>query len=84
PQNHPNTQTQTQTSTQLPQNNHLKNFIPISILQSQNSILTNKYTKKYPNHHYYNKYKKINITKKLTIQHTKTLFNTKFTNIQPQ
>ncbi len=60
-----------------------ENFVPVSILQSQGSVLTNKYAEGYPGRRYYGGCEEVDVAEELAIQRAKELFGAEFANVQP-
>jgi len=51
-----------------------ENFVPVSVLQSQGSVLTNKYAEGYPGRRYYGGCEFVDIAESLAIERAKRLF----------
>jgi glycine hydroxymethyltransferase len=60
-----------------------ENFVPRAILESQGSVLTNKYTEGYPGRRYYGGCEFVDIAENLAIERAKKLFGADFANVQP-
>ncbi|HLP23568.1 MAG TPA: serine hydroxymethyltransferase [Microbacteriaceae bacterium] len=60
-----------------------ENFVPVSVLQSQGSVLTNKYAEGYPGKRYYGGCEEVDVAEELAIARAKELFGAKFANVQP-
>ncbi|MDR3152527.1 MAG: serine hydroxymethyltransferase [Bifidobacteriaceae bacterium] len=60
-----------------------ENFVPLSILQAQGSVLTNKYAEGYPEKRYYNGCEQVDIAENLAISRAKQLFSAQAANVQP-
>jgi glycine hydroxymethyltransferase len=60
-----------------------ENFVPVSILQSQGSVLTNKYAEGYPGRRYYGGCEYVDVAESLAIERAKSLFGAEFANVQP-
>ncbi|GAB3616323.1 serine hydroxymethyltransferase [Okibacterium endophyticum] len=60
-----------------------ENFVPVSVLQSQGSVLTNKYAEGYPGRRYYGGCEYVDVAESLAIERAKSLFGAKFANVQP-
>ncbi|MDR3116682.1 MAG: serine hydroxymethyltransferase [Bifidobacteriaceae bacterium] len=60
-----------------------ENFVPLSILQAQGSVLTNKYAEGYPEKRYYNGCEQVDIAENLAISRAKQLFSAQEANVQP-
>src|SRR4051812_5410637 len=60
-----------------------ENFVPVSILQSQGSVLTNKYAEGYPGRRYYGGCEEVDVAEELAIERAKSLFGARFANVQP-
>lgn len=70
------------------QNNTLEmiaseNFVPMSILEAQGSVLTNKYAEGYPGKRYYGGCEFVDEVEELAIHRAKKLFNAAYVNVQP-
>ncbi|SEB37933.1 serine hydroxymethyltransferase [Paramicrobacterium humi] len=60
-----------------------ENFVPVSVLQSQGSVLTNKYAEGYPGRRYYGGCEYVDIAESLAIERAKKLFGAEYANVQP-
>ena len=60
-----------------------ENFVPRAVLESQGSVLTNKYAEGYPGRRYYGGCEFVDIAENLAIERAKTLFGADFANVQP-
>lgn len=60
-----------------------ENFVPRSILQSQGSVLTNKYAEGYPGKRYYGGCEYVDVAESLAIDRAKKLFGAAYANVQP-
>lgn len=60
-----------------------ENFVPVSVLQSQGSVLTNKYAEGYPGRRYYGGCEEVDVAEELAIERAKALFGAGFANVQP-
>ena len=60
-----------------------ENFVPVSVLQAQGSVLTNKYAEGYPGKRYYGGCEYVDIAEQLAIDRAKALFGAEFANVQP-
>ncbi len=60
-----------------------ENFVPISVLECQGSVLTNKYAEGYPGKRYYGGCEFIDIAEQLAIDRAKELFGAEHANVQP-
>ncbi|MBD8466001.1 MULTISPECIES: serine hydroxymethyltransferase [Plantibacter] len=60
-----------------------ENFVPVSVLQSQGSVLTNKYAEGYPGRRYYGGCEFVDIAESLAIERAKSLFGAEYANVQP-
>jgi len=60
-----------------------ENFVPVSVLQSQGSVLTNKYAEGYPGRRYYGGCEVVDVAENLAIERAKSLFGAEFANVQP-
>ena len=59
-----------------------ENFVPISVLECQGSVLTNKYAEGYPGRRYYGGCEFIDIAEQLAIDRAKSLFGAEHANVQ--
>jgi glycine hydroxymethyltransferase len=60
-----------------------ENFVPVSVLQSQGSVLTNKYAEGYPGRRYYGGCEFVDVAETLAIERAKSLFGAAYANVQP-
>ncbi|PJJ73095.1 glycine hydroxymethyltransferase [Diaminobutyricimonas aerilata] len=60
-----------------------ENFVPRAVLESQGSVLTNKYAEGYPGRRYYGGCEFVDIAENLAIERAKSLFGAQFANVQP-
>ncbi len=60
-----------------------ENFVPVAVLQSQGSVLTNKYAEGYPGKRYYGGCEVVDVAENLAIERAKDLFGAGFANVQP-
>jgi glycine hydroxymethyltransferase len=60
-----------------------ENFVPVSVLEAQGSVLTNKYAEGYPGRRYYGGCEFIDIAEQLAIDRAKSLFGAEHANVQP-
>ena len=60
-----------------------ENFTPVSVLQAQGSVLTNKYAEGYPGRRYYGGCEVVDVAEELAIARAKALFGAGFANVQP-
>ncbi|GAA2025543.1 serine hydroxymethyltransferase [Yaniella flava] len=60
-----------------------ENFVPRAILETQGSVLTNKYAEGYPGRRYYGGCEHVDVAENLAIERAKTLFGAEFANVQP-
>ncbi|GGD32288.1 serine hydroxymethyltransferase 1 [Microbacterium faecale] len=60
-----------------------ENFVPLSVMQSQGSVLTNKYAEGYPGRRYYGGCEEVDIAENLAIERAKSLFGSAYANVQP-
>jgi len=60
-----------------------ENFVPRSVLQSQGSVLTNKYAEGYPGRRYYGGCEYVDVAEQLAIDRAKSLFGAAYANVQP-
>ncbi len=60
-----------------------ENFVPVSVLECQGSVLTNKYAEGYPGKRYYGGCEFVDIAEQLAIDRAKSLFGAEHANVQP-
>ena len=60
-----------------------ENFVPVSVLECQGSVLTNKYAEGYPGKRYYGGCEHVDISEQLAIDRAKQLFGAEHANVQP-
>jgi glycine hydroxymethyltransferase len=60
-----------------------ENFAPVAVLETQGSVLTNKYAEGYPGKRYYGGCEFVDISEQLAIDRAKTLFGADHANVQP-
>jgi len=60
-----------------------ENFVPLSVLEAQGSVLTNKYAEGYPGKRYYGGCEFVDIVEQLAIDRAKVLFGAEYANVQP-
>ena len=60
-----------------------ENFVPRAVLESQGSVLTNKYAEGYPGRRYYGGCEYVDVAESLAIERAKSLFGAAFANVQP-
>jgi glycine hydroxymethyltransferase len=60
-----------------------ENFVPLSVLECQGSVLTNKYAEGYPGKRYYGGCEYVDIVEQLAIDRAKALFGADHANVQP-
>ena len=60
-----------------------ENFVPVSVLEAQGSVLTNKYAEGYPGKRYYGGCEFIDQMEQLAIDRAKALFGAEHANVQP-
>ena len=60
-----------------------ENFVPRAVLESQGSVLTNKYAEGYPGRRYYGGCEFVDIVEDLAISRVKELFGAEHANVQP-
>src|SRR6266567_5235187 len=60
-----------------------ENFVPLSVLECQGSVLTNKYAEGYPGKRYYGGCEYVDIAEQLAIDRAKKLFGADYANVQP-
>lgn len=59
-----------------------ENFAPVSVMQAQGSVLTNKYAEGYPGRRYYGGCEHVDVIEQLAIDRLKTLFGAGYANVQ--
>jgi glycine hydroxymethyltransferase len=60
-----------------------ENFVPVSVLECQGSVLTNKYAEGYPGKRYYGGCEHVDVAEQLAIERAKALFGAEHANVQP-
>jgi glycine hydroxymethyltransferase len=60
-----------------------ENFVPVSVLEAQGSVLTNKYAEGYPGRRYYGGCEFVDMSEQLAIDRAKALFGAEHVNVQP-
>jgi glycine hydroxymethyltransferase len=60
-----------------------ENFVPVSVLECQGSVLTNKYAEGYPGKRYYGGCEFVDMAEQLAIDRAKALFGAEHANVQP-
>jgi glycine hydroxymethyltransferase len=60
-----------------------ENFAPLSVMQAQGSVLTNKYAEGYPGRRYYGGCEHVDVIEQLAIDRVKDLFGAEYANVQP-
>ncbi|HEX3805124.1 MAG TPA: serine hydroxymethyltransferase [Solirubrobacteraceae bacterium] len=60
-----------------------ENFVPVSVLEAQGSVLTNKYAEGYPGRRYYGGCEFVDMAEQLAIERAKALFGAEHANVQP-
>ena len=60
-----------------------ENFVPLSVLEAQGSVLTNKYAEGYPGRRYYGGCEFVDRSEQLAIDRAKSLFGAEHANVQP-
>ena len=60
-----------------------ENFVPQAILETQGSVLTNKYAEGYPGKRYYGGCEFVDVIEQLAIDRAKALFGAEHANVQP-
>jgi glycine hydroxymethyltransferase len=60
-----------------------ENFVPRAVLESQGSVLTNKYAEGYPGKRYYGGCEFVDVAESLAIERAKRLFGAAYANVQP-
>ncbi|MHB1235661.1 MAG: PLP-dependent aminotransferase family protein, partial [Microbacteriaceae bacterium] len=59
-----------------------ENFVPRAVLESQGSVLTNKYAEGYPGRRYYGGCEFVDVVEQLAIDRAKALFGAEYANVQ--
>ena len=60
-----------------------ENFVPRAVLESQGSVLTNKYAEGYPGRRYYGGCEFVDVAEDLARERAKSLFGAAYANVQP-
>ena len=60
-----------------------ENFVPRAVLETQGSVLTNKYAEGYPGKRYYGGCEFVDVAEQLAIDRAKALFGAEHANVQP-
>src|ERR1700736_3455991 len=60
-----------------------ENFVPLSVMQAQGSVLTNKYAEGYPGKRYYGGCEHVDVIEQLAIDRARELFGAEHANVQP-
>ncbi|HET7304518.1 MAG TPA: serine hydroxymethyltransferase [Segeticoccus sp.] len=60
-----------------------ENFAPVSVMQAQGSVATNKYAEGYPGRRYYGGCENVDVVERLAIDRLKSLFGAEYANVQP-
>ncbi|GAA3646136.1 serine hydroxymethyltransferase [Nocardioides ginsengisoli] len=60
-----------------------ENFAPVSVMEAQGSVLTNKYAEGYPGRRYYGGCEHVDVIEQLAIDRVKELFGAEAANVQP-
>jgi glycine hydroxymethyltransferase len=60
-----------------------ENFVPVSVLEAQGSVLTNKYAEGYPGRRYYGGCEFVDMSEQLAIDRAEALFGADHVNVQP-
>jgi glycine hydroxymethyltransferase len=60
-----------------------ENFVPVSVLECQGSVLTNKYAEGYPGKRYYGGCEFVDVIEQIAIDRAKALFGAEHANVQP-
>ncbi|WP_200332273.1 MULTISPECIES: serine hydroxymethyltransferase [unclassified Leucobacter] len=60
-----------------------ENFVPRAVLESQGSVLTNKYAEGYPGRRYYGGCEFVDVAEDLARERAKSLFGASYANVQP-
>ena len=58
-----------------------ENFVPVSVLEAQGSVLTNKYAEGYPGKRYYGGCEHVDVIEQLAIDRLKSLFGAEYANV---
>jgi glycine hydroxymethyltransferase len=60
-----------------------ENLAPVSVMEAQGSVLTNKYAEGYPGRRYYGGCEHVDVIERLAISRVKDLFGVGYANVQP-
>src|SRR5436305_2413009 len=60
-----------------------ENFVPVSVLECQGSVLTNKYAEGLPGKRYYGGCEHVDVSEQLAIDRARELFGAQHANVQP-
>ncbi|MFE7352188.1 serine hydroxymethyltransferase [Streptomyces sp. NPDC057543] len=60
-----------------------ENFAPVSVMEAQGSVLTNKYAEGYPGRRYYGGCEHVDVVEQIAIDRIKALFGAEAANVQP-
>jgi glycine hydroxymethyltransferase len=60
-----------------------ENFAPVSVMQAQGSVATNKYAEGYPGRRYYGGCENVDVIERLAIDRLTALFGARYANVQP-
>src|SRR3712207_5470462 len=60
-----------------------ENFAPLSVMEAQGSVLTNKYAEGYPGRRYYGGCEHVDVIEQLAIDRLTGLFDAHYANVQP-
>ncbi len=60
-----------------------ESFVPVSVLECQGSVLTNKYAEGYPGKRYYGGCEYVDVAEQLAIDRARELFGAEHANVQP-
>ncbi|MBV9026623.1 MAG: serine hydroxymethyltransferase [Streptomycetaceae bacterium] len=60
-----------------------ENFAPVAVMETQGSVLTNKYAEGYPGRRYYGGCEHVDVTEQIAIDRVKKLFGAEAANVQP-
>jgi glycine hydroxymethyltransferase len=60
-----------------------ENHAPLSVMQAQGSVLTNKYAEGYPGRRYYGGCEHVDVIEQMAIDRIKALFDAEFANVLP-
>jgi glycine hydroxymethyltransferase len=60
-----------------------ENFAPVSVMEAQGSVLTNKYAEGYPGRRYYGGCENVDVIERLAIDRVTALFGAEYANVQP-